>query len=207
MAVLTSLESEPRSGGIRIQVDGAPFVTVATADVVDLGLRLGTDLPPQRLTALERRADAFAARAVALRMLAARALPSRELVRRLVRRGHARDAAEGAVVGLVNAGLVNDSEFARHFASVRAKRRIGPARLKRDLQRFGISSGEAEAAVREAIERDGVDVEALLREAADRKLRSLAGKDPKSARRSLRAYLLRQGFGAGDVAALLRQRG
>ncbi len=206
MSVITSLESEHRTGGVRLQVDGEPFVTVAVDDVAELGLKLGADLTPQRHAALERRAEVFAARAVATRMLAVRPLPSGELTRRLVRKGHTREAAEPAVAALVAAGLVNDGEFARHFARTRAgRRRLGPVRLRRELQRLGIGSEAAETAVAEAIEADGIDVSQLLAEAAEKKLRSLEGKDPVRRRRSLRAYLLRQGFASGDIAKLLRK--
>ncbi len=203
--VITSLEPEARSSGVRLQLDGEPFVTVAVDDVAELGLKLGAELPPQRVADLERRADIFAARAVATRMLAARPLPSGELVKRLVKKGHHRGAAEPAVAALVAAGLVNDNEFARHFARTRAsRRRLGPGRLRLELQRMGIPGDEAESAVREALAADGVDVPQLLAEAAEKKLRSLEGKDPVKRRRSLRAYLLRRGFPSGDIAALLR---
>lgn len=206
MPLLTSLESEPRSGGVRLRVDGEPFATVAAADVAALRLRTGTTLDERTLAALARCADVFAARDVASRMLAGRALPSTELVRRLVRKGHNRDAAQVAVEQLVEKGLINDAEFARHFARTRSRtRRVGPMRLQRELQRFGIGSHEAQDAVQEALEADGVDVPRLLADAAARKLRSLKGKEPRAARRSLRAYLLRQGFAAGDIAAYMRK--
>ena len=204
MPLVTSLESEPRSGGVRLRIDGEPFATVTAGDVTSLRIRVGDVLDAATIASLERCAELFAARDVAARMLTARALPSTELVKRLVRRGHPRNIAQAAVTGLVAAGVVNDAEFARHFARTRSRRRVGPVRLARELQRFGIASQDAEAAVQEALEADGVDVSRLLSEAAARKMRSLAGKDPRAARRSLRAYLLRQGFRSGDIAAFLR---
>ena len=204
MPLVTSLEAESRSGGVRLRIDGEPFATVAVGDVTSFRIRVGDALDPGTVASLERCAELFAARDVATRMLAARALPSTEMVRRLIRRGHPRDVAQTAVDQLVASGLVNDAEFARHFARTRARRRVGPVRLSRELQRFGIASQDADVAVREALEADGVDVSRLLGEAAARKMRSLAGKDPTAARRSLRAYLLRQGFPAGDIAAFLR---
>lgn len=204
MPIVTALEPEPRSGGVRLQVDHEPYATLAPSDVAELRLRIGADLESRTSALIARRAEIFGARVVAMKMLASRALPSFELQKRLVRRGHPREVAEAAVKGLVEAGLVDDTEFARHFARTRSRRRLGPLRLKRELQRFGIAKGEAEAAVREALEADGVDVAELLKEAASRKLRSLAGKDPAKARRSLRAFLLRQGFAAGDIAAFMR---
>lgn len=206
MPVLTSLEAESRSGGVRVRVDGEPFGTVAAADVAALNLRPGEALDAARRADIGHRAEVFSARAVALRMLAARALPARELTRRLERRGHARAVAEAAVEQLTDAGIVNDREFAEQFASARARRqRFGQARLVRELTRFGIPSRAAESAVRESLARDGVDTGALLREAAARKLRALAGADPAQQRRRLRQYLIRRGFAASEVVAYLRE--
>ncbi len=92
---VTALEKEPRGGGIRVQVDGGPFATVSPADVVALGLHAGAALDDALAATLERRAESFAARTVALRMLGYRALPGREIARRLSRKGHARDVADG----------------------------------------------------------------------------------------------------------------
>src|SRR5436190_1784612 len=44
-----------------------------------------------------------------------------------------------------------------------------------------------------------------LREAAEKKARSLTGLDPAVAKRRLRAYLLRRGFSGGEVIAAIRK--
>ena len=93
-------------------MDGGPFATVSVQDVAALGLKLGRALDAAVASAIERRAEAFAARAVALRMLGYRALPAREITRRLTRKGHARPVAEAVVSELEAAGLVNAAEFA-----------------------------------------------------------------------------------------------
>ncbi len=203
--MLTTLEPESRSGGVRVRIDGAPFGTVSPRDVADLGLCDGGELSRPSLPELARRAEVFAARHVALRMLAMRALPSPELRRRLIRKGHAKPAAEAAVAGLLEAGLVNDGDFARHYARTRSRRRLGPARLVAELRRLGIGEQEAEAAVSEALGREGVDLRAQLREAADRRAAGLSGLDPTVARRRLRSYLLRRGYAATDVAAAVKE--
>jgi regulatory protein len=207
VASVTALEPDPRgSGGVRVQVDGSPYALVDAADVAALGLAVGAGLDAAALARVERRGEAFAARAAALRILAYRALPSPEIVRRLVRKGHARAVAEEVVGALVASGLIDDAEVARHYARTRARRyRYGPARLVRDLRRLGIGEAEARAAVASALEQDGVDVGALLRAAARRKLDTLRDLEPPVRRRRLKTYLLRRGFAASDVIEVVKE--
>lgn len=204
--VVTALEPESRAGGVRVHVDGKPYGTVAPADLAELRLAVGDALDEGRVAALVCRAEVFAAHVVALHVLRARALPAQEIARRLVRKGHAREAAEAAVGALVAAGLVNDAEFARHYARTRARRKgFGPGRIVRDLRRFGLAEREAETAVREALESEGLEPGALAREAAGRKLKGLAGLDRTARERRLRAYLLRRGFARADVVDAVRE--
>jgi regulatory protein len=204
--LVTALEKEPRGGGIRVQVDGGPFATVSPADVVALGLHAGAALDDALAATLERRAESFAARTVALRMLGYRALPGREIARRLSRKGHARDVADGVVEALRAEGLVNDAEFARHYTRTRAAaKRLGPARLQADLRRLGVDEQVAAEAVRETLEREHIEPGQLLREAATRKLREMAGLDRTAQRRRLKAFLMRRGFPSGEIVAVLRE--
>ena len=206
MAAVTALLPDPRgSGGFAVWLDGASFALVAAADVRALGLGVGAALAPAQVERLERRAEVFGARAAALRILAFRALPSVEIGRRLVRKGHAAAAAREAVGALVAAGLVDDAEFARHYVRTRARRfRYGPARLARDLRRLGIGEREAGEAIRAGFEEEGVEPAGLLREAAERKLQTLRGLDPLVRRRRLKTYLLRRGFAAADVVEVVK---
>ncbi len=206
MPAVTALLPDPRgSGGFTVFLDGASFALVAAADVRELGLAVGASLAPAQLERVERRAEVFAARSGAMRILAYRALPSVEIERRLVRKGYAAAAAGEAVGALVAAGLINDDEFARHYARTRARRfRYGPARLTRDLRRLGIGQEEAVRAIRAAFEEEGVDAVGLLKEAAARKLQSLRDVEPDVRRRRLKTYLLRRGFAAADVVEVVK---
>jgi regulatory protein len=173
--------------------------------VRDLALAVGVALTPAQLQQVEGRAEVFAARLGALRILAYRALPSVEIQRRLVRKGHTPAAASEAVGALVATGLIDDEEFARHFVRTRSRRfRYGPARLARDLRRLGIGERAAEDAVRSAFEDEGVDAAGLLKEAAAKKVQTLRGLDPAVRRRRLRTYLLRRGFAAADVREVVK---
>jgi regulatory protein len=206
VATVTCLEADPRQqGGVRVSLDGATFATVSSADVRPLGLSVGAALSTGAASAIERRAEVFSAHCAALRILTFRALPSREIRRRLVRKGFLPAAAEEAVGALVSAGLINDREFALHYARTRARRfRYGPGRLMRDLERFGIEEREAKSAVAAALEAEGVEPVELLREAAEKKLRALRGLDPVTRRRKLKIYLLRRGYAFSDVIEVVK---
>ncbi len=206
MPTVTALAPDARgSGGFTVHLDGASFALLAAADVRALGLAVGEGLAPGVVAEVERRAEVFAARAVALRILAYRALPSREIQRRLVRKGHTAAVAAEAVGALVETGLINDEEFARHYVRTRARRfRYGPARLARELCRLGIGEREAQLAVAGALADDGVDPVELLREAAARKLATLRDLDPRARRQRLKTYLLRRGFAATDVIEVVK---
>ncbi len=102
MPTVTAILPDPRgSGGFTVFLDGASFALVAAADVRDLGLVEGAALAPDALERVERRAEVFAARLGALRILAFRALPSTEIERRLVRKGYVPATAGEAVGSLV----------------------------------------------------------------------------------------------------------
>jgi len=205
--VVTALDPDPRAGSVRVRLDGEPFATIAAEDAARLRLVPGAELDAARAAEVERCGDVFAVRRVAVRMLAGQALPRRSLVRRLVRKGHAPEIAEGVVAALEANGLIDDAEFARHFAATRAtRRRHGPARLEADLRRLGVDRALAERAVAEALAREGLDTVSILGEAAERKLRELQGVAPAVRRRRLRAYLVRRGFTIGEIADYLRRR-
>ena len=203
---VTSLELEPRTGGVRVELDEQPFGTVSASDVTALGLAVERRLDQQESAALARRAEVFSARQVALSALSGRALPASEVLKRLIRKGHPRPASEEAVRSLREGGLIDDAEFARHYARTRAVRqRLGLRRLLAELRRLGVDDRVAEAATRQALEAEGVDESAVLREAAGRKARALRGLDPETAKRRLRAYLLRRGFTGRELAQVVRE--
>lgn len=203
---ITLLEADARSGGVRVQLDGRPFGSIGTADVVDLGLAEDREIDERGVAALTARAEVFSARVIAMRMLATRSLPGAELTRRLVRRGLAKPAVETAVGSLREMGLVDDAGFARHYVRTRARRqRFGPRRLLGDLRRLGVPERVAQAAVSDVLEADGIDPGVVLREAAEKKAHTLRGLDPVIARRRLRAYLLRRGFSGGEIAAVVKE--
>jgi regulatory protein len=203
---VTRLEHDARTGGVRVQVDGRPFGSIAVSDIGFLGLAEDREIDEPKAAALAARAELWSARVVAMRIITSRALPARELERRLVRRGHAKPAAEHAVSALREMGLVNDEDFAKHYVRTHvARQRHGPRRILGDLRRLGVTEKIAQAAVSETMSADGVDQRTVLREAAEKKALTLGKLEPAVAQRRLRAFLLRRGFGGADVSNLVRE--
>ena len=74
----------------------------------------------------------------ALGLLARREHSRAELAAKLVRAGHGRAEAEGAVEDLAGQGLVSDARFAEAFIRARIERGGGPLRIRRDLEARGV---------------------------------------------------------------------
>lgn len=155
--------------------------------------------PPEDLTPA-------AARQQALALLSGRELTTAELAARLRRRGFPPDVADAALRALAADGLLDDRRAARARARHDAViRRHGPNRILRQVEALGVDRETARDAVRAAFEE--VDEDAVLAQAIARRLRGAPIPSDPPARRRLHAWLLRQGFDPGKVAARLRRRG
>jgi regulatory protein len=146
-------------------------------------------------------ADPFgAAKHAALRLLALRDRSRGELVQRLSAR-FPEDVAARVVEDLAAAGYLDDEGLARRLAERFAgERGFGPARIRAELRRRGLSAETAEAAVG----RD--DPEALLQrglEAARRHLKRDTGPLDDPSLRRLAGHLERRGFPAGVIRAIV----
>lgn len=147
-----------------------------------------------------------AARQCALTLLAGRELTSAELRTRLRRRGFDPEVADAALRSLAEEGLVDDARAARARARHEIViKRHGRSRVLRQVQALGVDRETAREAVRATFA--DVDEDDLLAQALARRLRGGPVPTDAKARRRLQGWLLRQGFDAGKVAALLRRAG
>ncbi len=139
------------------------------------------------------------ARRSALKMLDRRAYSARELVQRLVKRGHDEETSQACVRALAEAGAVDDRALGESVARAELARiPAGRALLEMKLVRRGIDRALAGEIVREALSARAADEDA--EDVARRHLKSLAptlGLD--AVRRRLYGKLARRGF-APDVA-------
>jgi len=195
MAVVTALRSagRGRDGGVRVELDGAPWRTLPLEVVLRAGLAQGQALERPQLRVLRRELRRHEALQASARALRQRDLSTRELEERLRRR---RDVApadrEAAVAALRSAGLVDDARFARSRARSLADRGYGDDAIRADLERRGIEPETITEAVEE-LEPERYRAEAVV---------ARRGGGPATAR-----YLARRGFHEDVVEAAMATGG
>lgn len=188
-----------------IEVDGARFASLPEEALGALELEAGQRLDEARHRELSHLADIEAVQHVAMRLLTARPRTVAEMRRTLRMRGHGPPAVDVVVERLEERGLLNDAEFARHFASVRSGKGHGPGRLITDLLAKGVEKRVAEQAVRETLEAEGVDPLVQARLLAERRMLQLAHVPADAQRRRLTAYLGRRGYRGYEVNEIVNQ--
>jgi len=146
------------------------------------------------------------ARVLVLRWLGQRELTASQVRLRLRRRHFADDIITTALARLVADGLLDDQRAARARARHDvAIKRHGRGRVLRQVQALGVDRETADAAVT-AIFAD-VDEDRLLADALTRRLRGQPLPTDRKDLGRLYGWLLRQGFDAGKVSAVLRRGG
>lgn len=198
--ILTGLTPDPRRPAYRlVEVDRGRFASLRAADLADLELRIGAEIPALVLERLQELADLEAAHRAALRALARRAHARFDLRRRLLQRQHPPAAIDGALDRLSAVGLLDDARFAADYAAAKVHRGRGPARLLGDLLAQGVDRRVAEDAVRSSLATEGVDPAQAVRALAEKRARQLAGLPAAVRKRRLTAFLVRRGFHGGEV--------
>ena len=201
---VTALRSDRRVPGcLVVEVDGTRFASLPGEVVHGLKLERGTELDQEQMDRLSYLADVEASYRVAIRMLASRPRAVNEVLRRLRDRGHNPSAAAEAVGRLETKGLLDDEEFARHFARVRSARGHGAPRLLTDLLARGVERRLAERAIDVVLDAEGVDASVQARSLAKKRLGQLGSLPPDTLRRRVLSYLGRRGFRGYEVTNLV----
>lgn len=145
-----------------------------------------------------RRGDTALARAVAL--LSRREHSALELRGKLIQRGFEESDVDAALSRLTELGLQDDARFAETLGRVRANSGHGPQRLRAELSQHGLSAEQ----VNEAIAAAG-DADDWLERALDlARRRWPQGVRELRDRRRLADFLIRRGFAADHVRAVVR---
>jgi len=144
--------------------------------------------------------DEAAARERCLRLLSVRARSTSELRERLARAGFERTVVDPVLIGLSEAGLVDDEEFARSWIAGRASAGIGRRRLRAELARKGIERNVMERLLAEQVDDEA---ERGRLEILARKRLARAGMDAPTLAR-VRRFLIGRGYGFGMVDDVLR---
>jgi len=187
VADVTALRAAGR-GRTAVELDGAPWRVVPTEIVLRLGLRVGRELDRPLARELGRELRRSAALGRATRALRYRDFSRAGLDERLERAGAAPAARREVIETLERAGLVDDERVARGRTAALAGRGYGDAAIRHDLERQGLSSETADAAL------------AALEPEAERarRIAEARGGGPKTAR-----YLAGKGFGEDAIEGIV----
>ncbi len=205
--VVTALAPAPRRPGRwEVDVDGHTVGSVSLDLVERLALRVGREIDDSVAAQLGAGVDEVAVYDRALNMLAARGRSSRDLRTRLVRAGALPAHVDAALARLEEAGLVDDAAYARQVARSRvATRGDSRRRVAQALAQAGVARDTAAEAVAEVFTEESVDEDALVEQAARKRLRTLVGLEPAVQRRRLYGYLARRGHDGASIARVLGQ--
>ncbi len=207
MIKITALKAgKSREKQVKVFLDGKPAINLLAEVALKEGLKVGRELSESHLETLadqDRNQRCFNA---AIRYLSYRPRSEAEIRQRLLKRGFDGDAAEKALAGLREQGLVDDAAFARFWKDNRESFSPRSRRLTGlELRRKGLSGDVIEPIIREIDESDSAY------RAAAGKARRLPLTDFQLFRRRLGAYLGRRGFNYDiineTVARIWKERG
>jgi SOS response regulatory protein OraA/RecX len=175
---------------VLVELDGEPWRTVPEEAVIRVGLTPGLELDRPLVRALARELRRARAVGIALRALRHRDLSERRLDERLARAGVPPTERARVLGTLERSAYVDDARFAASRARALAARSYGDAAIRDALEHEGIAEEALEAALAE--------LEPELERAAAVVARRGAG--PATAR-----YLARRGFDDEVVESAVAQ--
>ena len=142
------------------------------------------------------RTERLAIRKRAMDLLARREHAYAELVAKLKKREHAADDIEIVLDELADDGLQSDIRYAEAAVANKARRGIGPVRIRAELRGAGVGDAEIEAALAEA----GMDWDACAEAARRKRFGAELPPDFPTKAKQMR-FLQRRGFDADQLAA------
>jgi regulatory protein len=200
---ITAVDVDPRRpDAVKLEIEGARFGAVPRDLVSGEGLVVGRVVDPELQDRLARAADAEAAYRTVLRALEVRSYARGDLARRMLRKGHQRQAVETALERASRLGLLDDAAFARSYVQTRSARGRGPARLVRDLLSMGVERGLIDRAVAAEWSEES-DKTAMPLALAKKRAAQLGGLPRQTRRRRVVAYLARRGFTGRDISEMV----
>jgi regulatory protein len=169
------------------------------AKVQGLRSKVGKRLP------FGNRLPTDSARVAALKMLARRELSESQIRQRLVRRGHETADIEEAIVRLKTDRAIDDARVAGAIARTETSvKRHGRLRVAQQMARAGIAQSTARTAITETF--DGLDDDALLQQALNRRLKNERPIADQREFQRLYRYLIAQGFESDKILEALTAR-
>lgn len=204
-STLTAIDPDPRRpGAVRLEIDGIRFGAIPRELVGAEGLTVGRLVDAGLQERLGAAADLEAAYRTVLRCLELRAYARNDLGRRLVRKGHPRQAVDTALERAAGLGLLDDAAYTRNYVQTRAARGRGPLRLTRDLLAMGVQRSLIDGALA-AEWPEGSDRSSMPLVLATKRAAQLGALPRQTKRRRVLAYLARRGFSGRDVTDIVEK--
>lgn len=202
-STITAVDPDPRRpGAVRLEIDGARFGAIPRELVGAEGLAVGRAVDADLQQRLGAAADIEAAYRTVLRCLELRSYARSDLGRRLLRKGHQREAVEAALERVTVLGLLDDAAYARNYVRTRAARGRGPSRLIRDLLAMGVQRSLIDRALA-AEWPEGSDRSSMPLALARKRALQLGELSRVAKRRRVLAYLARRGFSGRDISEMV----
>lgn len=206
MQTVTQILEHPRKPGRYIVlVDGSEFATVSAETLAETKMRIGIVVDDALAARLNDAAEDTAMYDRALNLLSFRSRSSRELQRRLTEKGGSRERADRVIQRLLDAGLVNDGDFARQLTRSKLAGGASRRRVQQELFKRGVARDVADEAVADVVEDEGLTDTDSIERVARKKWRTLRDLDDPTRRRRLYGFLARRGFDSSDVSRVVKQ--
>lgn len=138
---------------------------------------------------------------LALKLLKVRDRSEAELRQRLGEKGIPAEAVGDILRRLRDKNLVNDERTARQWTESALRAGHGPERLRRTLERRGISGAPAEAAAKATSQ----DEDARAWDALTKRAQRLAGLGPEAQARRLSSFLATRGYSSECVERVIEK--
>ncbi|HTU68086.1 MAG TPA: regulatory protein RecX [Steroidobacteraceae bacterium] len=135
----------------------------------------------------------------AVTLLARRDYSTHELKKKLAERGYNEHAREVVVDDLESMGKMNNERYGQNVVAYRARRGHGPARIRNELQKSGLSRSDIDEAVKGE---DAPDFKVRAREVRERKFGPEIPKDRKERAKQAR-FLQYRGFSNDHIRAAM----
>lgn len=200
---ITALEEQEKNKNrVSVFIDGT-FALGLFADVAHaLGLRIGQELTPERLTEIVAAETRRRALDDAYHLLSFRARSQSEIETRLKQKEYEPEIIAHVVSRLTESGYLDDQTFAEDWVGARGKTR-GRRALAHELRQKGVTGETAAQALTEA--RTDEAEQSAARFAAIKRVGERPADTSRPAQAKLSAYLQRRGFSWGDIRPVLAE--
>lgn len=203
MKQITAIQSQSRlrrhlGERVNISLDGS-FAFALDAEVARrFELRIGQELSPEQVAALEAEDGTAKALALAINFLGYRTRSSHEIRERLKRDEAWGDETIARVLEKLAAlNLVSDRAFAQSWIESRSRSKPrGSRALRQELRQKGVGREDIEAALQAAVPDDQTEIENALA-ALQSKARQWEKLEGREREQKMLGFLQRRGFGFG----------